>query len=103
MHAVMNLAGYQDVLAKDAARNRVTVGTLDELAVREVVIGPATLYREGGRVDRVKLRYRSEPVPCMLAAPAGRGSHDSLTVSLAAFSAKTSTTGSRSWSCTCRR
>jgi tRNA-uridine 2-sulfurtransferase len=70
------------VLAKDAAANRVVVGPRDELAVHAVTVRAATLYRDGGRVDRVKLRYRSDPVPCSLSRPAGAGAHESLTVEL---------------------
>ena len=42
------------------------VGTRDELATRRVDIGPATLYRDGSRVDRVKFRYRSNAVACRI-------------------------------------
>jgi tRNA-specific 2-thiouridylase len=70
------------VLAKDAAANRVVVGPHSELAVSEVVVSPAALYRDGGRVDRVKLRYRSDPVPCSVAGSPGAGAHDSLTLRL---------------------
>jgi tRNA-uridine 2-sulfurtransferase len=70
------------VLATDAGANRVIVGGRDELAVGEVTVGPATLYRDGGRVDRVKLRYRSEPVPCSLSGTPPPGRHESLTVVL---------------------
>jgi tRNA-specific 2-thiouridylase len=62
------------VLRKDAAANRVTVGPRSALALRSVQLSGATLHRHAGEVDRVKLRYRSEPVPCRVtsAAPAGR-------------------------------
>jgi tRNA-specific 2-thiouridylase len=70
------------VLAKDAAANRVVVGTREELAVRELVVSPATLYREGGRVNRVKLRYRSDPVRCSLSGSVAAGRHSSLSLAL---------------------
>jgi tRNA-specific 2-thiouridylase len=70
------------VLAKDAATNRVVVGTREELAVGKLVVSPATLYREGGRVDRVKLRYRSDPVRCCLSGSAAAGRHASLDLAL---------------------
>jgi len=54
------------VLGKDAPRNRVVVGEFEELAVGKLEISPARLYRDGERVDRVRLRYRSEPVACRL-------------------------------------
>jgi tRNA-specific 2-thiouridylase len=70
------------VLEKDARRNRIVVGGHDELAVRRVSLAPATLYRDGARVDRVKLRYRSRPVPCELENHASAGNHDELALVL---------------------
>lgn len=55
------------VKSTDAAANRVIVGRRSELAMRRVEVEPATLYRDGTRVDRVKLRYRSEAVGCRVA------------------------------------
>ena len=46
------------VLRTDAATNEVVVGTREELARRRVHVREATLHRPGGRVDRVRLRYR---------------------------------------------
>jgi tRNA-specific 2-thiouridylase len=69
-------------LEKDGATNRVVVGGYDELAMRRVTVAPATLYRDGARVDRVRLRYRSEPVPCELEDLPGAGEHDALTILL---------------------
>jgi tRNA-uridine 2-sulfurtransferase len=60
------------VLATDAGRNRVVVGPWSELATSRVRLRDAVLRRDGARVDRVKLRYRSRPVGCALQAPAGR-------------------------------
>jgi tRNA-specific 2-thiouridylase len=54
------------VLSTEAGTNRVVVGTRDELATRRVDVRPATLYRDGSRVDRVKLRYRSSAVACRI-------------------------------------
>jgi tRNA-uridine 2-sulfurtransferase len=56
------------VLRKDAATNRVTVGPRSALATRRVVVGAAGLHRPVEEVDSVKLRYRSEPVGCRVAA-----------------------------------
>jgi tRNA-specific 2-thiouridylase len=70
------------VIGKDAAVNRVVVGTHEELAVSEIVVSPAALYRDAARVDRVKLRYRSDAVPCSISGGAARGPHDSLTLVL---------------------
>jgi tRNA-uridine 2-sulfurtransferase len=55
------------VKSTDAATNRVVVGRRSELATRRVEVEPATLYRDGARVDRVKLRYRSNAVACRIA------------------------------------
>jgi len=52
------------VLAKDRAANTVTVGTRAELATREVAVRDAVLHRPGAEVDRVKLRYRAQPLAC---------------------------------------
>jgi tRNA-specific 2-thiouridylase len=70
------------VLEKDGTSNRVVVGGYDELVMRRVEIAPATLYRDGARVDRVRLRYRSEPVPCEVEGSPASGAYDSLTVLL---------------------
>jgi tRNA-specific 2-thiouridylase len=62
------------VLDKDAASNRVVVGPHDRLLTNRVRIRGARLHRDGARVDRVKLRYRSQALPAHIAdsAPAGR-------------------------------
>jgi tRNA-specific 2-thiouridylase len=68
------------VLATDAAANQVVVGPREALATSAVVLRNVTLERDGERVDSVKLRYRSEPLPCSVAAAPGR--HDTLTATL---------------------
>ena len=62
------------VLRKDAATRRVTVGPRSALRAERVKVRGARLHREGTRVDRVKLRYRSRPLPARVVAglPAGR-------------------------------
>jgi tRNA-specific 2-thiouridylase len=70
------------VLAKDAPANRVIVGPRRELACAEVALRDARLHRPGGRVDRVKLRYRSRALRARLARAAPAGRHASLTVAL---------------------
>lgn len=70
------------VLAKDGRTNQVMVGGHDELAVSRVTVAPVTLYRDGARVDRVRLRYRSEPVACALEDSPQAGAHDVLTILL---------------------
>jgi tRNA-specific 2-thiouridylase len=68
------------VLATDAAANRVVVGPRGELATRTVAVAPVVLYRDGSRVDRVKLRYRSPAVACRVSA--SRGRHEQVAVEL---------------------
>jgi tRNA-specific 2-thiouridylase len=70
------------VLEKDGPANRIVVGCHEQLATRRVTVAPATLYRDGRRVDRVRLRYRSEPVGCELADSPAAGVHDQLNVLL---------------------
>jgi tRNA-specific 2-thiouridylase len=52
------------VTAKEG--NRVTVGPKEALETTTVQLDDVTLYRSADLVDRVKLRYRSDPVPCDL-------------------------------------
>jgi tRNA-specific 2-thiouridylase len=68
------------VVRKDRAANTVVVGPRAALARSHVTVGPATLHRDGAEVDRVKLRYRSEPVPCRVSG--GPGSHRRLELEL---------------------
>jgi tRNA-specific 2-thiouridylase len=51
------------VLGTDARTNRVIAGTREELATTRVHVRGARLLRDGARVDRVKLRYRTTPLP----------------------------------------
>jgi tRNA-specific 2-thiouridylase len=62
------------VLDKDAQTNRVLIGPREQLMTSRVRVRGARLHREGARVDRVKLRYRSKPLSARLtdAPPAGR-------------------------------
>jgi len=62
------------VVDKDPDTGTVIVGPRDALAVEVVEIAHLELFRDGAQVDAVKLRYRSAPVACKLAAelPAGR-------------------------------
>ena len=55
------------VLDKDAQSNRVTVGPRERLLTTHVRVRGARLHRPGARVDRVKLRYRSEPLAARVA------------------------------------
>ena len=70
------------VLHKDAHTARVTVGVREELRTDRVAIRAARLHRDGRRVDRVKLRYRQEPLTARVAGDAGEGRHRSLSLQL---------------------
>jgi tRNA-specific 2-thiouridylase len=61
------------VLAKDRDANTVTVGTRAELATTEVAVRDAVLHRPGAEVDRVKLRYRTVPLPCRVVGEQDNG------------------------------
>jgi tRNA-specific 2-thiouridylase len=62
------------VLDKDPTSNRVVVGPREALRRTGVSVRGAVLHRDGGRVDRVKLRYRAEALAGAVtgAPPAGR-------------------------------
>jgi tRNA-specific 2-thiouridylase len=68
------------VLETDASSNRVVVGPREALDTTRVVLRDAVLRRGGGRVDRVKLRYRSRALACSVEAGERDGE---LTLSLA--------------------
>jgi tRNA-specific 2-thiouridylase len=70
------------VLEKDAGSNRVTVGPHSALATERVRIRGVTLRRDGARVDRVKLRYRSRPLAASITGPAEAGAHARLELAL---------------------
>ena len=70
------------VLRKHPASNRIVVGPRSSLARRSVSIGGATLHRDASEVDRVKLRYRSTPVPCRVTSHAPAGRHARLELEL---------------------
>jgi len=66
------------VLATDAAANRVVAGPHTALRRDRVELRGATLHRDGTRVDAVRLRYRSEPLPARLDGAPRAGQHDHL-------------------------
>jgi tRNA-specific 2-thiouridylase len=70
------------VLDKDATRNRVIVGPRRALQTTTVPVRHVRLHREGARVDQVKLRYRSRPIPCGIAGEQDPGSHSVLILEL---------------------
>ena len=68
------------VTATDADTNSVTIGPREQLAAARVGVRDAVLHRDGARVDRVRLRYRSAAVRARVEAAPGR--HDSLEIEL---------------------
>jgi len=71
------------VLEKDAATNEVRVGPRSALQTMQVPVRGARLVRPGARVDRVKLRYRSRPLPCRVIGDPPAGPHARLELELA--------------------
>ena len=72
------------VLAKDAGANSLVVGPRAALRRDRVAVRAARLHRPGERVNGVKLRYRSRPLPARLAGAPAAGRHSALTVELEA-------------------
>jgi len=70
------------VLATDPRSNRVTVGSRAELGTAAVRVRGATLHRPGAEVEAVKLRYRSQAVPCRVGAELAPGRHPQLELEL---------------------
>jgi tRNA-specific 2-thiouridylase len=81
----LGVAGAEPVyvLDKDAGSRRVVVGPRAALATTRVAVRAARLHREGTRVDRVKLRYRSKPLRARVCGEAARGRHSTLALELA--------------------
>jgi tRNA-uridine 2-sulfurtransferase len=52
------------VVDKDPETNTVTIGPKSSLETQTVELTDVTLYRDPADVDRVKLRYRSDPTAC---------------------------------------
>jgi tRNA-uridine 2-sulfurtransferase len=70
------------VLDKDPNTATVTVGTKPQLSTHRVAIRAARLHRDGTRVDRVKLRYRSRPLRANVLNDPAAGRHRTLQLSL---------------------
>jgi tRNA-specific 2-thiouridylase len=68
------------VLGTDATTNTVRVGSRKRLSTDRVRLRNAVMHRDGRPVDRVRLRYHTDPVPARISAPAGR--HEALEVEL---------------------
>ena len=71
------------VIDKNADSNRVVVGPREALQSSHVTLRSARLHRDGARVDRVKLRYRSRPLEGRVVETAHAGRQPSLTLELA--------------------
>jgi tRNA-specific 2-thiouridylase len=72
------------VLDKQADTGQVLVGPRERLHSERVTLRQTRLHRDGARVDAVKLRYRSTPVPARLPAGTGAGTHRRLELELPA-------------------
>jgi tRNA-specific 2-thiouridylase len=70
------------VLDKDAASRRVTVGPQSQLRSSRVAVRSARLHRAGGRVNQVKLRYRSRPLEARVVGDPTAGLHRTLAIEL---------------------
>jgi tRNA-specific 2-thiouridylase len=62
--------------------NSVVVGPREALATRTVLVEGAGLLRPGAQVDRVKLRYRSQPLACRVEGDPQAGRHERLVLRL---------------------
>jgi tRNA-specific 2-thiouridylase len=70
------------VLRREPDSGRVVVGPREALAAVRVSVAGAMLHRDGTEIDRVKLRYRSEPVGCRVAGDPRAGRHRALELEL---------------------
>jgi tRNA-specific 2-thiouridylase len=70
------------VLDKDPDTGTVTVGPRDALATTALSVKAVQLYRDAAEVDRIKLRYRSNPVACKLAESVPAGQYPRIAVML---------------------
>ena len=81
----LGIAGKEPlyVLDKDAGSGRVRVGPRHALRTTRVTVRAADLHRPAAAVDRVKLRYRSDPLAGCVTEPLAPGRHPRLTLELA--------------------
>jgi tRNA-specific 2-thiouridylase len=70
------------VLGKDAVSGALTVGPRSALATDRVTVRSAELRRDGARVDRVKLRYRSRALAARVVGDPPAGRHRTLALHL---------------------
>jgi tRNA-specific 2-thiouridylase len=70
------------VIGKDSESNRVVVGPREALESSRVTLRNARLHRDGARIDRVKLRYRSRPLAARVVETVPGGRQPSLMLEL---------------------
>jgi tRNA-specific 2-thiouridylase len=70
------------VVGKDTQTGRVIVGPREALTVDHLLVDAVELYRDATEVDRVKLRYRSEPIRCELPEKLSAGRYPRIAVML---------------------
>ncbi len=70
------------VLATDTRANTVTVGRRDELLVRGMAVREATLHRDGGCVDGVRVRSHGRRFACRLRGGPSAGRHARVSLEL---------------------
>ncbi len=63
------------VIATDARANTVTVASREHLRTGRVSMRNVTLHRDGSCVDRVKVRYRGQRLPCRVEGQPPAGIH----------------------------
>ena len=71
------------VLSTDTEANTVTVGPRQDLLVRGMAVREATLHRDGGCVDAVRLRSHGRRLACRLPGEESAGRHARMSVELA--------------------
>ncbi len=70
------------VLATDAAGNTVTVGPRDALLADRVMVTQATLHRDAGCVDGVRVRAHGRLLACRVPGELRAGAHRRLAIEL---------------------
>ena len=63
------------VIATDVRANTVTVASREHLRTGKVSVRDVTLHRDGSCVDRMKLRYRGQRLPCSVKGGPPAGLH----------------------------
>ncbi|MGA9285589.1 MAG: tRNA 2-thiouridine(34) synthase MnmA [Solirubrobacteraceae bacterium] len=66
------------VIATDVRANTITVASREHLRTNRVSVRDVTLHRDGSCVDRVKVRYRGQRLPCRVEGQPPAGTHGRL-------------------------